>query len=982
MGHIRRNILYLTVVYATLHLHIVMAGMHTDRSDEECDQVRTKVIAYEDLKRHGLGEYSRPDTTDYSQIVIDEENNQIIVGAKDTLLQLSLQDLSPIQETVWRPSDLMVDICQSKGERPEDCCNFIRVLLPYKDKIFTCGTNAFSPLCSWRKRNNVTEVESELSGIARCPYDPRFNATALLTKEGDLYSGTVMDFTARDPVVYRTLGPSPALRTAQLNSKWLSEPNFVSSYEIGSYVYFFFREVAVEKSSCGRVIYSRVARVCKNDVGGEFLLEENWTTFMKATLNCSVSEKSPLHFDELVSTYYSEETQTVYGVFSSKSHGVHGSAVCSFRLSDIDDTFRGPFKFQPDPRSPWVTQRNPNPNFNCSAVDSENTEFYLDEDHLLAAQKYQLMDQAVPPAPRGLILVSTNKHYQLDHIMVDHVQGQNQIYDVMFLGTSNGKIKKVFKIPETSEVCVLEDMCVTPKSKCDPLKSIKLHSGSGALYVGLPTAVIKVPVQRCGSFPTEVACIESRDPYCGWNVILGQCTTRPESQVELTRWYQNITSCPTVSNRVDGGFSDWSEWLPCDDPSGVLSSCTCRTRECTNPAPKCGGDTCQGERVQVKNCSGRRGQTSNEVDEQDMWSEWTEWSSCTQKCGGGVQSRDRRCLDGTSCIGSSQELRVCNTFRCSDRRKASVWTPWLVLNVSDDGLLQQRFRFICRAPIEERSEISLSSPKNQVRLCPYNSQKCIGDKYTVDGRWSCWSDWSECSVTCGMGVRTRERLCNSPIPQNGGADCDGPTIEEGQCDAGECEEEPVLSSMNWGIEVRAGPRGEDLSVGDGENGWKTWSKWSKCSVKGKKHRSRKCSESSPSIGFCEGCVKEIAWCVAAGEKEDEVTHLRPDVQRLVAPKPECFTAEEESEQELIFLLVVAILSAIAGAIIAVAGYISWQRKRGPSGSSTIELDDYGDDMYEDEDIFVEDEFPYEDYVPHGGREIPSDNKTVAVNETR
>lgn len=52
----------------------------------------------------------------------------------------------------------------------------------------------------------------------------------------------------------------------------------------------------------------------------------------------------------------------------SFSHGVHGSAVCSFRLSDIDDTFRGPFKFQPDPRSPWVTQRNPNPNFNVSGV--------------------------------------------------------------------------------------------------------------------------------------------------------------------------------------------------------------------------------------------------------------------------------------------------------------------------------------------------------------------------------------------------------------------------------------------------------------------------------------------------------------------------------------------------------------------------------------------------------------------------------------
>ena len=32
---------------------------------------------------------------------------------------------------------------------------------------------------------------------------------------------------------------------------------------------------------CGRTVYSRVARVCKNDVGGRFLLEDTWTTFMK-----------------------------------------------------------------------------------------------------------------------------------------------------------------------------------------------------------------------------------------------------------------------------------------------------------------------------------------------------------------------------------------------------------------------------------------------------------------------------------------------------------------------------------------------------------------------------------------------------------------------------------------------------------------------------------------------------------------------------
>lgn len=64
----------------------------------------------------------------------------------------------------------------------------------------------------------------------------------------------------------------------------------------------------------------------------------------------------------------------------------------------------------------------------------------------------------------------------------------------------------------------------------------------------------------------------------------------------------------------------------------------------------------------------------------DMWSEWTEWSSCTQKCGGGVQSRDRRCLDGTSCIGSSQELRVCNTYRCSGETSAINTLSFLTIS--------------------------------------------------------------------------------------------------------------------------------------------------------------------------------------------------------------------------------------------------------------------------------------------------------------
>ena len=32
----------------------------------------------------------------------------------------------------------------------EDCNNYIRVLLTHEQQIFACGTNAFSPQCTWR----------------------------------------------------------------------------------------------------------------------------------------------------------------------------------------------------------------------------------------------------------------------------------------------------------------------------------------------------------------------------------------------------------------------------------------------------------------------------------------------------------------------------------------------------------------------------------------------------------------------------------------------------------------------------------------------------------------------------------------------------------------------------------------------------------------------------------------------------------------
>lgn len=77
-------------------------------------------------------------------------------------------------------------------------------------------------------------------------------------------------------------------------------PDFVHSFEYGDFVFFFFRETAVEYMNCGKRVYSRVARVCKGDRGGgQQRFKLSWTSFLKSRLNCSVPGDYPFYFDEI-----------------------------------------------------------------------------------------------------------------------------------------------------------------------------------------------------------------------------------------------------------------------------------------------------------------------------------------------------------------------------------------------------------------------------------------------------------------------------------------------------------------------------------------------------------------------------------------------------------------------------------------------------------------------------------------------------------
>ena len=52
----------------------------------------------------------------------------------------------------------------------------------------------------------------------------------------------------------------------------------------------------------------------------------------------------------------------------------------------------------------------------------------------------------------------------------------------------------------------------------------------------------------------------------------------------------------------------------------------------------------------------------------------------------------------------------------------------------------------------------------------------------VHGGWGAWSPWSRCSSNCGLGVRTRTRVCNNPHPAQGGAPCPGCDTQTEVCE--------------------------------------------------------------------------------------------------------------------------------------------------------------------------------------------------------
>uniref|UniRef100_A0A3Q3VJH9 Sema domain-containing protein n=1 Tax=Mola mola TaxID=94237 RepID=A0A3Q3VJH9_MOLML len=469
----------------------------------------------------------------YTSLLLSQEDDMLYVGAREALFALSLSDIS---KTKLQKNVSLIRLSRLSEAKTTDCFNYIKILLRLNSThLYVCGTYAFSPICTFSmfvsrlqntstftlERDEVGDVVIE-DGRSRCPFNPEYKSTAIIV-DGELYTGTVSNFQGNEPVIYKSLGQGAALKTEN-SLKWLQDPVFVGSAYIeesqpignpvgdDDKIYFFFSEAGKEFDFFDNTIVSRIARVCKGDKGGERVLQKKWTTFLKAQLLCSLPDDG-FPFNIIQDMFVlkpmgdSWESTVFYGVFTSQWYkGASGSsAVCAFTMAQVERAFSGRYREVNRETQQWYTYNHPVPEPRPGLVSGSS--LHMPDKVLNFVKDHFLMDSVIRSSP--LLLKRSVRYTQ---IAVHEIQGMERAYDVLFIGTDDGKLHKA--INANDKMHIIEEMILFAKPQ--PVQHIELDPQRGLLFVSSNSGLVEVPVANCSNYLSCGECVLSRDPYCAW----------------------------------------------------------------------------------------------------------------------------------------------------------------------------------------------------------------------------------------------------------------------------------------------------------------------------------------------------------------------------------------------------------------------------------------------------------------------------------
>lgn len=495
---------------------------------------------------NGVEWFTRNETRPNHYRILLVKDDNLLLAARNYFYNISMISLQENMHSKWDASRSAVAECLMKDKSEELCQNYIRVIALNNSNLFVCGTNAFKPICrSYEIKRGSYVRRRYQNGVAYCPFDPNHNSTALLV-DNKLFAATVADTSGRDPLIFRAM-----IRTEQHDSRWLNEPDFVSSFDYEDKVYFVFREAAVENINCGKAVFSRIARVCKNDEGGKRSLVGTWTSFYKARLNCSIPGEFPFYFNEVVhstgvikgnhisSVDKHAASDIFYAIFNTPDNSVPASAVCAFSMGDVNKTFKSRFKGQKTALHNWLAvheKDTPKPHPEGCQPNSK----MIPDQTLNFIKSHPLMNDAVPSLGHQPILVNGGFNYRFTRIAVheQYLAVDGRYYDILFIGTNEGHVLKVVNIEQNGKMrsIVIEELLVFKDKSTIVGLQVYHKFGLEKLIVVSSEDVVSIPLHRCHLKVTCRECVALQDPYCSW--LDGKCSAF-SSRGEISR-IQNI----------------------------------------------------------------------------------------------------------------------------------------------------------------------------------------------------------------------------------------------------------------------------------------------------------------------------------------------------------------------------------------------------------------------------------------------------------
>ena len=147
----------------------------------------------------------------------------------------------------------------------------------------------------------------------------------------------------------------------------------------------------------------------------------------------------------------------------------------------------------------------------------------------------------------------------------------------------------------------------------------------------------------------------------------------------------------------------------------------------------------------------------------------------------------------------------------------------------------------------------------------------------ISAEWQDWSHWSQCTASCGQGLKMRARACSEPSFGDH-VQCLGDPTEVKDCSSAECPGE--ISHLSFlGVTLKLSKPQFILFHSypgvDGE--WQEWGEWSHCDPScscARKFRYRACTAPLFGGNDCVGDPTETAPCSDAGCCSSTVSRIR------------------------------------------------------------------------------------------------------------